>query len=158
MQILSSFLFVVRVALDKRIQRRKQREGRRRTAWIDRVCYFRYKLILLSSLCSLLYTREHTHALRLYTRRPILFLPHCWVGAHEAHDATQLVHPLVMAIFLFLYFSFFVFYKKIYFYFRNLQKYTPAAQLPGSRHLVAPLPGGRDLSVKIFLKKLCSGP
>ena len=26
--------------------------------------------------------------------------------------------------------------------------------MPGSRHLVAPLPGGRDLSVKIFVKKI----
>ena len=52
----------------------------------------------------------------------------------------------------------FRFFTKIYFYFRNLQKYTPAAQLPGGRHLVAPLSGGRDLSVKIFVKKLRSGP
>ena len=61
------------------------------------------------------------------------------------------------AVFLFLYFLF-SFFTKIYFRFRNLQEYTPAAQLPGGRHLVAPLPDGRDLSVKNFVKKLRSGP
>ena len=62
-----------------------------------------------------------------------------------------------IAVFLFFYFLF-SFFTKIYFRFRNLQEYTPAAQLPGGRHLVAPLPGGKGLSVKIFVKKLCSGP
>jgi len=57
------------------------------------------------------------------------------------------------AVFLFLYFSI-SFFTKIYFYFRNLQEYTPAAPLPGGRHLTAPLPGGRGFSVKSFAKNL----
>ena len=60
---------------------------------------------------------------------------------------------LAAAVFLFFYFLFSLF-TKIYFHFRNLQEYTPAAQLPGGQHLVAPLPGGRGLSVKIFIKKI----
>ena len=63
--------------------------------------------------------------------------------------------------FLFLYFLF-LFFTKIYFRFENLQKYTPAAPLPGGRDLAARniprpprcraagiwLPGGRGLSAK----------
>jgi len=60
--------------------------------------------------------------------------------------------------FFYFYIFHFRFFSKIYFHFQNLQKYTPAAQLPGGRHLVAPLPGGRDLSIKIFIKKLRSDP
>ena len=51
------------------------------------------------------------------------------------------------ALFLFLYFLF-PFFTKIYFRFENLQKYTPAAPLPGGRDLAARLPGGRDLNEK----------
>jgi len=57
----------------------------------------------------------------------------------------------------------FRFLQKIYFYFRNLQEYTPAAPLPGGRHLAAPLPaapllGGRGFSAKIFAENLHPGP
>jgi len=45
-------------------------------------------------------------------------------------------------LFLFLYFSI-SFFTKIYFCFRNLQKYIPAAPLPGGRHLAARLQGDR---------------
>ena len=58
--------------------------------------------------------------------------------------------------FIFIFFIF-VFYKNIFLFLKFTEIYS-AAQLPGGRHLVAPLPGGRDLSVKIFVKKLCSGP
>ena len=51
------------------------------------------------------------------------------------------------AVFLFLYFLF-PFFTKIYFRYENLQKYTPAAQLPVSRDLAARQPGGRGLSAK----------
>ena len=40
------------------------------------------------------------------------------------------------AVFLFFYFLF-LFFTKIYFRFRNLQKYTPTAPLPGGRDLAA---------------------
>ena len=53
--------------------------------------------------------------------------------------------------FLFLYFLF-LFFKKIYFYFRNLQEYTLAVPLPGGRDLVAPLRGGKGFSAKISRK------
>ena len=46
------------------------------------------------------------------------------------------------AVFLFFYFLF-PFFTKIYFRFGNLQKYTPAAPLPGGRDLAARLGGGR---------------
>ena len=42
----------------------------------------------------------------------------------------------------------FLFFIKIYFRFGNLQKYTPAAPLPGGRDLAARLPGDRDLNIK----------
>ena len=58
------------------------------------------------------------------------------------------------AVFFIFFIFIFSFFTKIYFRFRNLQEYTPAAQLPSGRHLVAPLPGGRGLSVKIFVKKI----
>ena len=51
------------------------------------------------------------------------------------------------ALFLFLYFSI-SFFTKIYFCFRNLQEYTPAA----------PLPGGRGFSAKSFAENLRPGP
>ena len=56
----------------------------------------------------------------------------------------------------FFYFLFyiFVFYKKKYFCFRNLQEYTPAAPLPGDRDLVAPLRGGRGFCEKKFAEKI----
>ena len=57
------------------------------------------------------------------------------------------------------FFIFFIFvFKKIYFRFENLQKYTPAAPLPGSRDLAARQPGGRGLSAKKVDKKLRRGP
>ena len=59
--------------------------------------------------------------------------------------------------FLFLYFLF-LFFTKIYFRFGNLQKYTPAAPLPGGRDLAARLPGGRGLSAKKEENKLRTGP
>ena len=44
---------------------------------------------------------------------------------------------------------FFIFvFTKIYFRYGNLQKYTPAAQLPGGRDLAARQPGGRGFSEK----------
>ena len=85
--------------------------------------------------------------------------------------------------FIFLFFNF-VFYKNIFF-FRNLQKYTPAAPLPGGRGFfaksfaenlrpgpwrtgrprnlqkyttAAPLPGGRGFSTKSFAENLRPGP
>ena len=58
-------------------------------------------------------------------------------------------------IFIFFLISFFI---NIYFRSQNLQKYTPAAPLSGGRHLVAPLPGGRGFSAKVFAKNLGSGP
>ena len=58
------------------------------------------------------------------------------------------------AVFLFL----FLFFTKIYFRFRNLQKNTSAALLPGGRDLVAPLRGGRDFSSKIFAGNLRWSP
>ena len=59
--------------------------------------------------------------------------------------------------FLFLYFLF-LFFTKIYFRFEILQKYTPAAPLPGGRDLAARQPGGRGLSAKKDDKKLQTGP
>ena len=59
--------------------------------------------------------------------------------------------------FIFFLFFIFIFYKNI-FSFSKFTRIYPAAQLPGDRHLVAPLPGGRGLSVKNFVKKLRSGP
>jgi len=53
--------------------------------------------------------------------------------------------------FFIFYFSF-SFFTKIYFCFRNLQKYTTAVPLPGSRDLVAPLWGSRGFSAKIFVE------
>ena len=50
------------------------------------------------------------------------------------------------AFFIFLFFI--SVFTKIYFRFGNLQKYTPAAPLPGGRDLAARLPGGRDLNAK----------
>ena len=61
------------------------------------------------------------------------------------------------ALFLFLYFSI-SFFTKIYFCFRNLQEYTPAAPLPGGRHLAAPLPGDRGISAKSFAENLRPDP
>jgi len=52
--------------------------------------------------------------------------------------------------FIFIFYIF-VFYKNI-FSFSNLQKYTPAALLPGDRDLVAPLWGGRDFFAKNCIK------
>ena len=60
--------------------------------------------------------------------------------------------------FLFFLFFIFVFYKKIYFRFRNLQEYRPAAPLPGGRDLVAPLRGGRGFCEKLLRKYLRAGP
>ena len=54
--------------------------------------------------------------------------------------------------FYFFYFLFSFFTKNIYFRFRNLQKYTPSAPLPGDRDLVAPLRGGRGFCAKNFAK------
>ena len=66
-------------------------------------------------------------------------------------------HELHAAVFLFLYFLF-LFFTKIFFQFGNLQKYTPAAPLPGGRDLAARQPGGRGLSEKKDDKKLQTGP
>jgi len=51
-----------------------------------------------------------------------------------------------------------LFFTKIYFRVRNLDEYTPAAPLPGSRDLTARQPGGRGLSTKKLDKKLRRGP
>ena len=56
-------------------------------------------------------------------------------------------------VFLFLYFSI-LFFTKIYFYFRNLQEYTPTAPLPGGRHLA----GRQGLFCKKFCGKFAPGP
>ena len=53
----------------------------------------------------------------------------------------------IKRFFLFFYFLF-LFFTKIYFRFGNLQKYTPAARLPG----------GRDLNAKKEEEKLQTGP
>ena len=57
------------------------------------------------------------------------------------------------------FFYFFIFYfcflQKIYFRFGKLQKYTPAARLPGGQDLAARLPGGRGLSAKKKTIKNC---
>ena len=53
---------------------------------------------------------------------------------------------------------YFCFFTKIYFYFRNLQEYTPAGPLPGGRDLVAPLRGGRGFFVKILRNFLQKSP
>ena len=66
-------------------------------------------------------------------------------------------HPKVVRFFYF-YIFLFPFFTKIYFRFGNLQKYTPAAPLPGGRDLTARQPGGRGLSAKKIDKKLCRGP
>ena len=55
-------------------------------------------------------------------------------------------------------FFIFVFFTKIYFRFQNLQEYTPAARLPGGRHPVALLRGGRGFFVKIFAENLRANP
>ena len=62
-------------------------------------------------------------------------------------------HLPLQRFFLFLYFLF-PFFTKIYFRFGNLQKYTPAARLPGGRDLAARLPGGRGLPVKKRRKQI----
>ena len=72
----------------------------------------------------------------------------CACSARGAHALLALA-----AVFLFLYFSI-SFFTKIYFCFRNLQEYTPAAPLLGGRDLVAPLRSGRGFSVKIFAENL----
>ena len=83
-------------------------------------------------------------------------------AARVTYSCSGVDNPGLKAREFAVFFIFFIFYfhflQKIYFRFRNLQEYTPAAQLAGGRHLVAPLPGGKGLSVKIFVKKLCSGP
>ena len=56
---------------------------------------------------------------------------------------------VLAAVFLFLYFLF-SFFTKIYFRFGNLQKYTPAAQLPAGRDLAARQRGGRGFCAKTF--------
>ena len=69
----------------------------------------------------------------------------------RTHGVTPILGPLVgrskpagyIAVFLFLYFLF-SFFTKIYFRFRNLQKYT----------LAAPLQGGRGFSAKKFAENL----
>ena len=61
------------------------------------------------------------------------------------------------AVFLFLHFSI-SFFTKIYFRFRNLQIYTPASPLPGGRHLVVPLRGGREFSTIFNGENLRVGP
>jgi len=54
---------------------------------------------------------------------------------------------MTYAVFLFFYFLF-PFFTKIYFRFGKLQKYTPAAPLPGGQDLAARQPGGRGLSTQ----------
>ena len=61
------------------------------------------------------------------------------------------------AVFLFFYFLF-SFFTKIYFCFRNLQEYTPAAPLLGGRDLGAQLRGGRGFSAKILRNFLQKNP
>ena len=55
--------------------------------------------------------------------------------------------------FLFFYFLF-LFFTKIYFRFGNLQKYTPAAPLPGGRDLAARQRGGMGICEKNFREKI----
>ena len=72
----------------------------------------------------------------------------CWVGK-QAHASCA---------FLFFYFSI-LFFTKIYFCFRNLQEYTPAAPLLGGRDLAARQRGGRGISgKKNSRRKLRAGP
>ena len=61
------------------------------------------------------------------------------------------------AVLLFFYFLF-SFFTKIYFCFRNLHEYTPAAPLLGGRDLVAQLRGGRGFSAKILRNFLQKNP
>ena len=62
-------------------------------------------------------------------------------------------HGRARRFFYFFYFSI-SFFTKIYFCFRNLQEYTPAAPLPDGWHLAAPLQGGRGFSTKTFAENL----
>jgi len=63
--------------------------------------------------------------------------------------------PICGDFLIFIFFNF-VFYKKIYFCFRNLQEYTPATA--AGRHLAAPLSGGRGFSAKSFVENLHPDP
>jgi len=56
--------------------------------------------------------------------------------------------------FFYFFYFLFPFFTKIYFRFGNLQKYTPAALLPGGRDLADRQPGGRDLSAKKLRQKI----
>ena len=76
---------------------------------------------------------------------------------NESNDCTLFLFleedtpPSSVAVFLFLYFLF-LFFTKIYFRFGNLQKYTPAAPLPGGRDLAALLRSGSGFCAKTFAK------
>ena len=80
-----------------------------------------------------------------------------WMGQFSAQLKRAGNLAKFTAIFLFFYFLF-SFFTKIYFRFRNLQEYTPAAPLQGGRDLVAPLRGGRVFSAKISRKFLQKSP
>ena len=75
----------------------------------------------------------------------------CWAGLAVGQSLERLRVLQNEAVFLFFYFLF-SFFTKIYFHFRNLQEYTPAAPLPSRRDLVAPLRGGRGFCAKNFAK------
>ena len=73
-----------------------------------------------------------------------------WAGHRSERVARSSARATGSAVFLFLYFLF-PFFTKIYFQFGNLQKYTPAAPLPGGRDLAA---GGRGLPAKKRRKQI----
>ena len=72
------------------------------------------------------------------------------VGGERSQNAKGSKGDAALGGFFIFIFFISIFYKKIYFRFENLQKYTPATRLPGGRHLAAPLPGGRGFSAKSF--------
>ena len=60
-------------------------------------------------------------------------------------------HGLLAAFGVFLIYFLKLFFTKIYFWFHNLQIYTPTARLQGGRPPAVLLPGGRDLNInKIY--------
>ena len=71
---------------------------------------------------------------------------------HVSYRPSDCQTTILCRRFFYFLFLIFVFYKKIYFRFRNLQEYNPAAPLPGGRDLVAPLRGGRGFCAKTFAK------
>ena len=141
----------------------------------ERLCYFILEKLL--PFCSVLvvlplhikhsssfknwteyYSREHCRAaLRIEWRVPWSGLPCRPVGTATGHEPARRGSQLLrlLAVFLFLYFLF-SFFTKIYFWFGNLQEYTPAAQLPGGRDLAARQRGGRGIYEKKIRGENCA--